>query len=162
MLNLFVELAAYSKKSTISSREIQTAVRLILPGELAKHAISEGTKSVTKVCNVITFNMIVLFICCHSSPVQVPSKQTSLLFCIILLYTCYFIILWFLLVLSMCLRIVCRSQRNFMLIATTWYDVFEGISQYSVHKIRSSKSKLIIRIRVYYVIIKSATSRSSP
>lgn len=44
-----VELASYSKKSTISSREIQTAVRLILPGELAKHAISEGTKSVTKV-----------------------------------------------------------------------------------------------------------------
>ena len=42
-----VELAAYSKKSTISSREIQTSVRLILPGELAKHAISEGTKSVT-------------------------------------------------------------------------------------------------------------------
>lgn len=41
------ELASYSKKSTISSREIQTAVRLILPGELAKHAISEGTKSVT-------------------------------------------------------------------------------------------------------------------
>jgi len=44
-----IELASYSKKSTISSREIQTAVRLILPGELAKHAISEGTKSVTKV-----------------------------------------------------------------------------------------------------------------
>lgn len=44
------ELAAYSKKSTISSREIQTAVRLILPGELAKHAISEGTKSVTSTC----------------------------------------------------------------------------------------------------------------
>lgn len=43
------ELASYSKKSTISSREIQTSVRLILPGELAKHAISEGTKSVTKV-----------------------------------------------------------------------------------------------------------------
>jgi len=41
-------LAHYSKKSTISSREIQTAVRLILPGELSKHAISEGTKSVTK------------------------------------------------------------------------------------------------------------------
>jgi len=36
------ELATYTKKSTISSREIQTAVRLILPGELAKHAISEG------------------------------------------------------------------------------------------------------------------------
>ncbi|KAJ3932900.1 MAG: histone-fold-containing protein [Lentinula lateritia] len=43
------KLATYSKKSTISSREIQTSVRLILPGELAKHAISEGTKSVTKV-----------------------------------------------------------------------------------------------------------------
>ncbi|KAI0670334.1 hypothetical protein C8Q78DRAFT_1079309 [Trametes maxima] len=42
------KLSTYSKKSTISSREIQTAVRLILPGELAKHAISEGTKSVTK------------------------------------------------------------------------------------------------------------------
>lgn len=38
------ELASYSKKSTISSREIQTSVRLILPGELSKHAISEGTK----------------------------------------------------------------------------------------------------------------------
>lgn len=44
----FPELASYSKKSTISSREIQTSVRLILPGELSKHAISEGTKSVTK------------------------------------------------------------------------------------------------------------------
>ncbi|KAF8478318.1 histone-fold-containing protein, partial [Gautieria morchelliformis] len=43
------KLASYSKKSTISSREIQTSVRLILPGELSKHAISEGTKSVTKV-----------------------------------------------------------------------------------------------------------------
>lgn len=42
------KLAAYNKKSTISSREIQTAVRLILPGELAKHAVSEGTKAVTK------------------------------------------------------------------------------------------------------------------
>jgi histone H2B len=41
-------LAAYNKRSTISSREIQTAVRLILPGELAKHAVSEGTKAVTK------------------------------------------------------------------------------------------------------------------
>lgn len=33
---------------TMTSREIQTAVRLILPGELAKHAVSEGTKAVTK------------------------------------------------------------------------------------------------------------------
>ncbi|KAL3899560.1 MAG: hypothetical protein SGCHY_001964, partial [Lobulomycetales sp.] len=42
------KLAGYNKRSTISSREIQTAVRLILPGELAKHAVSEGTKAVTK------------------------------------------------------------------------------------------------------------------
>jgi histone H3/H4 len=41
-------LARYNKKNTITSREIQTAVRLLLPGELAKHAVSEGTKSVTK------------------------------------------------------------------------------------------------------------------
>ncbi|XP_060712977.1 histone H2B type 1-O-like [Hemiscyllium ocellatum] len=39
---------AHYKRSTISSREIQTAVRLLLPGELAKHAVSEGTKAVTK------------------------------------------------------------------------------------------------------------------
>ena len=42
------KLAKYNHKSTISSREIQTAVRLLLPGELAKHAVSEGTKAVTK------------------------------------------------------------------------------------------------------------------
>jgi histone H3/H4 len=42
------KLAKYNKKATISSREIQTAVRLLLPGELAKHAVSEGTKAVTK------------------------------------------------------------------------------------------------------------------
>jgi histone H2A len=33
---------------TVTSREIQTAVRLVFPGELAKHAVSEGTKAVTK------------------------------------------------------------------------------------------------------------------
>ena len=42
------KLSRYNKKPTVSSREIQTAVRLILPGELAKHAVSEGTKAVTK------------------------------------------------------------------------------------------------------------------
>ena len=41
-------LAHYNKRSTITSREIQTAVRLLLPGEIAKHAVSEGTKAVTK------------------------------------------------------------------------------------------------------------------
>ena len=42
------KLTRYNKKATISSREVQTAVRLSLPGELAKHAVSEGTKAVTK------------------------------------------------------------------------------------------------------------------
>nr|XP_050025269.1 histone H2B-like [Dermacentor andersoni] len=48
-------LAHYNKRSTITSREIQTAVRLLLPGELAvssgqgqNYAVSEGTKAVTK------------------------------------------------------------------------------------------------------------------
>ncbi|KAF4704481.1 hypothetical protein FOZ62_000166 [Perkinsus olseni] len=39
------KLCKYSTKGTLSSREIQTAIRLVLPGELAKHAVSEGTKS---------------------------------------------------------------------------------------------------------------------
>ena len=42
------KLVRYNKKQTLSSREIQTAVRLFLPGELSKHAVSEGTKAVTK------------------------------------------------------------------------------------------------------------------
>merc|ERR1712232_640694 len=42
------KLSTYNKKATLSSREIQTAVRLMLPGELAKHAVSEDTKAVTK------------------------------------------------------------------------------------------------------------------
>ena len=42
-------LAHRNKKNhSITTREIQSAVRLILPGELAKHAVSEGTKAVTK------------------------------------------------------------------------------------------------------------------
>jgi len=41
-------LSQLNHRSTIGSREIQTAVRLLIPGELAKHAMSEGTKSVTK------------------------------------------------------------------------------------------------------------------
>ena len=41
-------LSQYNKRTTITSREVQTAVRLLLPGELAKHAVSEGTKAVTK------------------------------------------------------------------------------------------------------------------
>ena len=42
------KLARYSRQSTILPRDIQTAVRLLLPGELSKHAVSEGTKALTK------------------------------------------------------------------------------------------------------------------
>ena len=49
------KLARYNKKPTVTSREIQTAVRLILPGELAKHAVSEGTKAVTKFTSASLF-----------------------------------------------------------------------------------------------------------
>jgi histone H3/H4 len=41
-------LAHFNKLSTITSREIQTAVRLLSPGEVAMNAVSEGTKAVTK------------------------------------------------------------------------------------------------------------------
>ena len=40
-----------NKKHTLTSREVQTAIRLVFPGELAKHAVSEGTKAVTKFSN---------------------------------------------------------------------------------------------------------------
>jgi histone H2B len=41
-------LARVNKRKTLGSREVQTAVRLVLPAELAKHAMSEGTKAVAK------------------------------------------------------------------------------------------------------------------
>ena len=41
-------LSERSNKSTIGSREIQSATRIVFPGEIAKHAVSEGTKAVTK------------------------------------------------------------------------------------------------------------------
>ena len=37
----------YKKRYTITNRETQTAVRLLLTGELFKHDVSEGTKDVT-------------------------------------------------------------------------------------------------------------------
>ena len=42
------KLATYNKKATLTYREIQTAVRLLFPGNLSKGAVSEGTKAVTK------------------------------------------------------------------------------------------------------------------
>lgn len=42
-----------SSKKTISSRDVQSATKLTLPGELARHAVSEGTRAVTKYNAVI-------------------------------------------------------------------------------------------------------------
>ena len=44
-------LVRATKKATLSSREIQTAVRLLLPGELSKHAVNEGAQAVAKYSN---------------------------------------------------------------------------------------------------------------
>ena len=49
--NILVEasnLTRANKKQTLGSREIQTAVRLILPAGLGKHCMSEATKAVAK------------------------------------------------------------------------------------------------------------------
>ena len=42
------KLAKTSKKATLSAREVQSAIRLVLPAELSKHAITEGTKAMQK------------------------------------------------------------------------------------------------------------------
>lgn len=41
-------LTYQNKTKTLTAREFQTALRLLLPGELARHAIKEGTKAMNK------------------------------------------------------------------------------------------------------------------
>ena len=41
-------LVAYNKRSTMDARAVQAAIKLVLPGELAKHAQSEADKAVQK------------------------------------------------------------------------------------------------------------------
>lgn len=41
------QLARFGKRKTLGSREVQAATRLVLPGELNKHGVSEGTKACT-------------------------------------------------------------------------------------------------------------------
>ena len=41
-------LATYAKKATVGSKEIESATKLILTGELSKNAVKEGTNAVTK------------------------------------------------------------------------------------------------------------------
>ena len=54
MMDIFDRIAAeagnlvkINKKRTLGSLEVQSSVRLILQGELAKHAVNEGTKAAT-------------------------------------------------------------------------------------------------------------------
>ncbi|KAL5965522.1 Histone [Taenia solium] len=42
-----IRMAHYNMKSTITSRDNQISVRVLLPDEMAKHAVSEGTEAVT-------------------------------------------------------------------------------------------------------------------
>ena len=46
--NEAARLVRMNKTATRGSREVQSAIRLVLPGELSKHAVSEGTKAMTK------------------------------------------------------------------------------------------------------------------
>lgn len=41
-------LSQMNSRKTLGAREVQSAVRLVFPGELSKHAVSEGIKAVTK------------------------------------------------------------------------------------------------------------------
>lgn len=43
-----VLLIKYSRKVTLVGRHFQGAARLVLPGELVKHAVSEGGKALIK------------------------------------------------------------------------------------------------------------------
>ena len=42
------KLVRYQKKKTLSSADIQTAVKLLLPVDLGNHAVLEGSKAVAK------------------------------------------------------------------------------------------------------------------
>ena len=64
------DASALMAKVCIDSRDIQTATRLILPGELAKHAVSEGTKAVTK------------FTCSGAGDDVLLSRAAGLQFCV--------------------------------------------------------------------------------
>ena len=47
------KLATANHRSTLTVREIQTAVRLVLPKELALHAVGEGIKAYGKYVNTL-------------------------------------------------------------------------------------------------------------
>ena len=78
-----VELTAYSKKSTISSAKYNL-LRHILPGELTKHTISEGTKLVTS--RILVGGQIDLKMDCVFSATIVPSFLLFVHHCILNLW----------------------------------------------------------------------------
>lgn len=43
-----IEASRLAQNDTITSREIQQAVRLVLPGELGERAVTEGAKAVSQ------------------------------------------------------------------------------------------------------------------
>ena len=43
-----VKLLRLNSKRTLTSMEVQTAARLVLPGELCKHAVQDGAMAVRK------------------------------------------------------------------------------------------------------------------
>ena len=45
------KLVRYSKKKTLSSNDVQTAVKLLLPQDLGSHAIMEASKALSKFKN---------------------------------------------------------------------------------------------------------------
>lgn len=47
------ELARYNKRQTIGSKEIRSAVNLVFPGDLARHALSEAAKALSKYGDVV-------------------------------------------------------------------------------------------------------------
>jgi histone H2B len=48
LTNKSVEMAKLHKKSTLAAKHVQIATKMVVPGEMAAHALSEGTKAVTK------------------------------------------------------------------------------------------------------------------
>ena len=42
------KLVRYQNKKTLSSQDVQTAIKLILPPDLGNHAILEGSKAISK------------------------------------------------------------------------------------------------------------------
>ena len=47
------ELSKHLKTKSLSARDVQTAVKLVVPGELQKHCITEMTRAVTKYKNYV-------------------------------------------------------------------------------------------------------------